>query len=203
MHPRLCECPSAGPRRGLAAMPPYGGMAPFSVGADLRLTAFASQPFNAGVQAAQNRPRTIITQFRSSMLRLGFTIFLRPGPPFSGAWVGASGLRYFSSQGRPFRARGSALWVYDISPVKAALFGRVGRRLGLTIFLWPGPPFSGAWVSALGLRYFSSQGRPFRARGSAPRAYDISLAGAALFGRVGQRFGFTIFLQSRSPFSSA
>ena len=56
---------------------------------------------------------------------------------------------------------------------------------------------------ASGLRYFSGRGRPFRARGSAPRAYDISLAGAALFGRVGQRFGFTIFLQSRSPFSSA
>ena len=183
MHPRLCECPSAGPRRGLAAMPPYGGMAPFSVGADLRLTAFASQPFNAGVQAAQNRPRTIITQFRSSMLRLGFTIFLQSRPPFSGAWVGASGLRYFSGRGRPFE--------------------RVGRRLGLTMFLRPGPPFLSAQVSALGLRYFSSQGRPFRARGSAPRAYDISPAGAALFGRVGQRFGFTIFLQSRSPFSSA
>ena len=180
MHPRLCECPSAGPRRGLAAMPPYGGMAPFSVGADLRLTAFASQPFNAGVQAAQNRPRTIITQFRSSMLRLGFTIFLRPGPPFSGAWVGASGLRYFSGRGRPFervdrrlgltmflrpgppfRARGSAPWAYDVSPAGAALFGRVGRRLGLTMFLWPGPPFSSAWVGASGLRCFSGRGRPF------------------------------------------
>ena len=56
---------------------------------------------------------------------------------------------------------------------------------------------------ASGLRYFSGRGRPFRARGSAPRAYDISPVKAALFGRVGQRFGFTIFLQSRSPFSSA
>ena len=92
----------------------------------------------------------------------------------------ASGLRYFSGRGRPFRARGSAPRAYDISLAGAALssawigalglrcfsgrgrpFERVGRRLGLTMFLRPGPPFSGAWVGASGLRCFSGRCRPF------------------------------------------
>jgi len=81
----------------------HGGAAPFSVGADLRLTAFASQPFNAG----------------------------SPSGPKQAAHDHHAVSKLNAS-------------AYGLSLAGAALFGRVGQRFGLAIFLWPGPRFSGA-----------------------------------------------------------